>query len=125
MAQRPLTYFLALGGARVLRVRHRSRAFGRGAMWCIGFKKTDPVDKTPRSCRLTSSTCSNKARSGRKYQTTVTFKKGDRVLIRQAGRKPKMHMPYVITVMWDLSESKKFWIATAIVPCVSRPPRPI
>ena len=30
-----------------------------------------------------------------KYQTNVAFKKGDRVLIRQAGRKSKMHMPYV------------------------------
>jgi len=30
-----------------------------------------------------------------KYQTNVQFKVGDRVLIRQAGRKSKMHMPYV------------------------------
>ena len=32
MAQRPLTCFLVLGGARILRGRHRSRAFGREAM---------------------------------------------------------------------------------------------
>ena len=30
-----------------------------------------------------------------KYQTNVSFKVGDRVLVRQAGRKSKMHMPYV------------------------------
>ena len=30
-----------------------------------------------------------------KYQTNVAFKAGDRVLIRQAGRQTKMHMPYV------------------------------
>ena len=31
----------------------------------------------------------------KKYQTNVKLNKGDRVLIRQAGRKSKMHMPYV------------------------------
>ena len=31
----------------------------------------------------------------RKYRTNVTFQKGQRVLILQAGRKSKMHMPYV------------------------------
>jgi len=36
-----------------------------------------------------------KARHAPRYQTNVTFTKGERVLIRQAGRRSKMHMPYV------------------------------
>ena len=36
-----------------------------------------------------------KAAHDAKYQTNVKFNVNDRVLIRQAGRKSKMHMPYV------------------------------
>jgi hypothetical protein len=36
-----------------------------------------------------------KAAHDARYQTNVQFKVGDRVLIRQAGRRSKMHMPHV------------------------------
>jgi hypothetical protein len=36
-----------------------------------------------------------RAKHNKRYQTNVTFTVNQRVLIRQAGRKSKMHMPYV------------------------------
>ena len=44
---------------------------------------------------IASQEAAQKSAHDARYQTTVTFKKNERVLIRQAGRKSKMHMPYV------------------------------
>ncbi|RPG35591.1 MAG: hypothetical protein CBB72_005435, partial [Muricauda sp. TMED12] len=44
---------------------------------------------------IASQEAAQKSAHDARYQTTVMFKKNDRVLIRQAGRKSKMHMPYV------------------------------
>jgi hypothetical protein len=49
-------------------------------------------------CARTDVAAREKEQSGqhdKRYQTNVTFAVGQRVLIRQAGRKSKMHMPYV------------------------------
>eukprot|EP00966_Prymnesium_polylepis_P207613 4809048-Prymnesium_polylepis.1 len=45
-----------------------------------------------------------------KYQTNVTFKPGDRVLMLQPGRRSKMDMPYVgpYRVLWGPDERDRY-----------------